>query len=351
MNPKDIIDTIFYNQNATKEEYAYLIKNHTIEDDAYLFEKARVRQFESFKKDVYLRGLIEFSNICKSDCYYCGIRNSNTKAKRFHLTKEEILQCCQFGYTIGFRTFVLQSGEDLSYSDTDICDIVSSIKNKYPDVAITLSIGEKSKQQYQMYYDAGCDRYLLRHETASLQLYRKLHPANQTMENRMRCLYDLKEIGYQVGAGMMLQAPFQTVDDLVEDLLFLKQFNPHMIGIGPFIPHHDTPFKGYQAGDVETNLFFIGILRLMFPKANIPATTALGTIDPIGREKGILAGANVIMPNISPKDVKEKYALYDGKSSADCSSLIGEFSMEERLSNIGYHASKMRGDYPGFIRK
>lgn len=351
MTQKQLIDTLYEQQTLTKQQFKQLIEQRNTEDDKYLFEKARYLQQKTFSNVVYLRGLIEFSNYCKSDCYYCGIRKSNTLVQRYHLTKQEILDCCRMGYDFGFRTFVLQSGEDLSYTDNDICDIIRSIKSLFPDVAITLSIGEKTRQQYQMYYDAGCDRYLLRHETASKQLYQKLHPFNQTMENRIRCLYDLKEIGYQVGAGMMLQAPFQTVDDLVEDLLFLKQLQPHMIGIGPFIPHHQTPFKDFPAGDVETNLFFIGVLRLMFPKANIPATTALGTIDPIGREKGILAGANVIMPNLSPNDVRKYYLLYDGKICTDESSAMCNLCMEGRLSKIGYVTKKVRGDYPGFIRK
>lgn len=346
-----LIDKLFQEGNLERSEFAYLIDHRNEESNAYLFEKARIRQKEHFGNTVYQRGLIEFSNYCKCDCLYCGIRRSNTKAERYRLTKEEILACAQMGYDFGFRTFVLQSGEDLSYTDEDICDIVHSIKERFPDTAVTLSIGEKTRKQYQMYYDAGCDRYLLRHETASASLYAKLHPEDQTMENRMRCLYDLKDIGYQVGAGMMLHAPFQTTSDLVEDLVFLKKLNPHMIGIGPFIPHKDTPFRDLPAGDVETTLFFIGVLRLMFPCANIPATTALGTIDSRGREKGILAGANVVMPNLSPTDVRGKYLLYDGKICTSDDAIKCNLCMAGRMHEIGYRVDKSRGDYPGFVRK
>lgn len=348
---KQLIDKLFTNQNLTREEFCTLIENRTPESNTYLFEKARIRQKETFSNVVYMRGLIEFSNICQCDCKYCGIRKSNTQAQRYRLSKEDILFCCKLGYSFGFRTFVLQSGEDPYFTDEKICDIVQTIKQMYPDAAITLSIGEKTRQQYQMYYDAGCDRYLLRHETASPMLYQKLHPKNQTLENRIRCLYDLKDIGYQVGAGMMLQAPYQTTDDLLDDLRFLKQLDPHMIGIGPFIPHHQTPFKDFPQGDLETTLFFIGVLRLMFPKANIAATTALGTIDKTGREQGILAGANVIMPNLSPTDVRGKYLLYDGKICTNDDAIMCNSCMTTKLNKIGYEVAKSRGDYPGFLRK
>lgn len=346
-----LIDRLYQEGNLARDEFAYLIDHRSAKSNAYLFEQARKRQKEYFGNAVYQRGLIEFSNYCRCDCLYCGIRKSNLKAERYRLTKEQILSCVEMGYDFGFRTFVLQSGEDLFFTDEDICEIVSSIKERFIDTAVTLSIGEKTREQYQKYYDAGCDRYLLRHETASSTLYRKLHSKDQTMENRMRCLYDLKDIGYQVGAGMMLQAPFQTTADLVDDLVYLKKLNPHMIGIGPFIPHKDTPLKEYPSGDVEMTLFFIGVLRLMFPCANIPATTALGTIDPRGREKGILAGANVVMPNLSPTDVRGKYLLYDGKICTSDDAVKCNFCMAGRMQGIGYRLVKSRGDYPGFARK
>lgn len=348
---RELIDKLYQHQQLEREEYAFLIDHRNEEDNAYLFELARKRQHEVFKDDVYIRGIVEFSNICQCDCLYCGIRKSNMKVERYRLTNEQILECCQMGYDFGFRTFVLQSGEDPYYTDEIICDLICMIKDKLPDCAITLSIGEKEREQYQKYYDAGCDRYLLRHETASESLYKKLHPSNQTWDHRKQCLYDLKEIGYQVGAGMMLQTPFQTTNDLVEDLIFLKQLDPEMIGIGPFIPHSDTPFRNYTRGDTETTLFFLGVLRLMFPKVNIPATTALGTVDPKGREKGILAGANVIMPNLSPTGVRGKYLLYDGKICTGDDAAMCNLCVMGRMSNIGYHVKKTRGDYPGFIRK
>ena len=247
---------------------------------------------------------------------------------------------------LGFRTIVLQSGEDLSYSDQDICDIVSSIKNRLPDTAVTLSIGEKTREQYQMYYDAGADRYLLRHESASPEHYAKLHPSDLTFENRKRCLYDLKDIGFQTGAGMMLESPYQTTDDIVQDLLFLAELKPEMIGIGPFIAHHDTPFRDMPSGGADLTVFMIGVLRLMLPEALIPATTALGTIDPMGREKGILAGANVIMPNLSPRSVRGKYLLYDGKISTGEEGAESRAKLCERIERIGYHAADSRGDSP-----
>ena len=319
-----------------------------VEEKEYLFEKARIRQQETFGRDVYLRGLIEFTNYCRNDCYYCGIRRSNRNCERYHLTGEEILQCCERGYALNFRTFVLQGGEDMSYKDEDICNIVSSIKERFPDCAVTLSIGEREPESYHRYREAGADRYLLRHETADPQLYAKLHPKELSLEHRIRCLYELKAIGYQVGAGMMLQAPGQTTEHLVEDLRFLQQLKPEMIGIGPFIPHRDTPFCEEPAGTAELTLVMIGILRLMFPNALIPATTALGTIDPMGREKGILAGANVVMPNLSPSGVRDKYLLYDGKICTGDEAAECRRSMEARIRSIGYEVKTGRGDAPGF---
>ena len=348
MQERELIDQLFENRILTAEEFSFLIDHRNEEDNNYLFEKARIRQNEVYGKQVYLRGIIEFSSYCKSDCFYCGLRKSNANAQRYRLSEEQIMECARMGYDFGFRTFVLQSGEDLAYSDDDICHIVSRIKKEMPECAVTLSIGEKTREQYQKYYDAGCDRYLLRHETASESLYKKLKPADQTWENRKRCLYDLKEIGYQVGAGMMLQTPYQVTDDLVKDLFFLEELKPEMIGIGPFIPHKDTPFRSYERGTTELCLFMIAVLRLMFPKALIPSTTALGTVDPKGREKGILAGANVVMPNLSPQGVRGKYLLYDGKICTGDDAAMCNLCMMGRMSHIGYTIKKDRGDYPGF---
>ncbi len=294
--------------------------------------------------DVYLRGLIEFTNYCKNNCYYCGIRCGNSKADRYRLSQDEIMVCCKEGYRLGYRTIVLQGGEDPYYKDEDICRIVSGIKKDYPDCAVTLSIGEKSRASYQAYFDAGADRYLLREETSNEAHYRKLHPEGMSMTHRQECLFALKEIGFQVGAGFMVDSPYQTTEDIIADLRFLEKLQPDMIGIGPYVTHSDTPFAAYPSGSVDKTLRLISILRIMFPYVLLPATTALGTMDPIGREKGLKAGANVIMPNLSPTDVREKYALYDnkictGEESAQCRDCL-----ELRVKNAGYQIVTSRGD-------
>lgn len=351
MTERERIALLFETGGLPRDEYGRLIDERTPEDAEYLFEKARIRCRENFGDEVYLRAIIEFSNYCRSDCLYCGIRRSNPNADRYRMTGEEILGCAERAHSFGFRTVVLQSGEDLSYSDDDICAIVRAIRTEMPDMAVTLSIGEKSRASYQKYFDAGADRYLLRHESASPALYRRLHPSDQTLENRMRCLRDLKEIGFQTGAGMMLETPYQETEDLVQDLLYLKKLQPEMIGIGPFIPHKDTPFRHFPAGSAGLCLFMIGVLRLMFPKALIPATTALGTVDPKGREKGILAGANVIMPNVSPRENRGKYLLYDGKICTGEDAAMCSACMERRMKAIGRRISGERGDAPGWSRK
>lgn len=340
---KELIDALYEGRMLSKEQFARLIEEGKPFDE-YLFEKARIRANEVYGRDIYIRGLIEISNYCRCDCLYCGIRRSNLNVTRYRLSKEEILACCDMGYELGFRTFVMQGGEDLYYTDERICDIIRSIKQRHPDCAVTLSIGEKDRASYQAYREAGCDRYLLRHETAAEELYRKLHPKDQTMANRMRCLYDLKDLGFQVGAGMMLEAPYQKTEDLCEDLYFLKDLDPDMIGIGPFIPHHDTPFRDFKAGTLELTLRMIAILRLMFPYALIPATTALGSIDPLGREKGILAGANVVMPNLSPEQTRKLYMLYDNKMKADTGQGISGLKLTEEMKKAGYRIIVARGD-------
>ena len=315
-------------------DLAYLLE-HGETDEGLMREADEVRE-SVYGKDVYVRGLIEFTNYCRNDCYYCGIRKSNLKAVRYRLSKDEILDCCREGYGLGYRTFVLQGGEDLYYSDPDICGIVSSIKSLYPDCAVTLSIGEKSRESYKAYFDAGADRYLLRHETADRDHYGMLHPAGLDPDNRKRCLFDLKDIGYQVGAGFMVGSPYQTTGNVISDLRFLQELDPDMIGIGPFLRHADTPFARFGNGSLELTLRLISILRLMFPHALIPATTALGTIDPKGREMGLMRGANVLMPNLSPVRVRKLYQLYDnkictGEESAQC---IG--CLERRVASVGY---------------
>lgn len=329
-------------KNLTDDELINLI--NTDKYDSELFSQADKVRREHYGTDVYIRGLIEFTNYCKNNCYYCGIRAQNTNAVRYRLTKDEILSCCSEGYSLGFRTFVLQGGEDSFYTDDKICSIVSAIRENYPDCAITLSIGEKSKESYKAYFASGANRYLLRHETATLSHYQKLHPENMSLDNRKRCLYDLKEIGYQVGSGFMVGSPFQTAENLVSDLRFLQDLSPDMIGIGPFITHRETPFKEYKSGTLELTLRMVAILRLMFPYALIPATTALGSIHPQGRELGLKAGANVVMPNLSPVKVRKLYDLYEnkictGEEAAEC-----RLCLERRVESAGYKIVTARGD-------
>lgn len=311
-----------------------LIEDETFEQE--LFKEADEVRKQYYGTDVYIRGLIELSNYCKNDCFYCGIRKSNHVVERYRLDKDEVLSCCDLGYGLGFRTFVLQGGEDAYYTDERICEIVSEIRLKYLDCAITLSLGEKSYESYQSYFDAGADRYLLRHETANPEHYHRLHPKQMSLENRKKCLWDLKKIGYQVGSGFMVGSPYQTTECIIEDLRFLQELKPDMIGIGPYISHQHTPFSDYNNGDLHLCLRLVAILRLMFPSALIPSTTALGTIDGNGRELGLLAGANVVMPNLSPTKVRKLYELYDdkictGDEAAECRKCL-----ENRVASIGY---------------
>ncbi|MDR0913562.1 MAG: [FeFe] hydrogenase H-cluster radical SAM maturase HydE [Oscillospiraceae bacterium] len=309
-----------------------------------LFAAADEVRRENYGTDVYIRGLIEFSNFCTNNCYYCGIRSGNTSAQRYRLTIDEIFECAQTGYALGFRTFVLQSGEDDYFSDDIICEIVSGIKKRHPDCAVTLSVGEKPYESYLRYFNAGADRYLLRHETASQELYSKLHPGDMSLTRRLQCLHDLKKIGYQTGSGFMVGVPFQTAENLIEDLRFLQELQPHMIGIGPFLRHAETPFKNYENGGFLLTLKLIAILRLMFPRATIPATTALGTVAKNGREQGLKCGANVVMPNLSPLKYRKLYTLYDdkictGEEAAEC---VG--CLRRRVESAGYKIVVDRGD-------
>ena len=342
---KQLVDELKMEQILPEEQLRELLSNWSPEEEEYLYEQARQVRESVYGKDVYLRGLIEFSNYCRNDCYYCGIRRSNAHAERYRLTKEQILDCCGQGYDLGFRTFVLQGGEDGYFTDDRICSIVSEIKKRYPDCAVTLSIGEKSYESYKAFYDAGADRYLLRHETANCEHYRMLHPLPLSGENRKQCLWNLKEIGYQVGCGMMIGSPEQKPEYIVEDLLFMHELQPHMIGIGPFIAHKDTPFADRTSGTLDDTLHLLGILRLMFPHALIPATTALGTIHPLGREKGILAGAKVVMPNLSPVQVRGKYLLYDGKICTGDEAAECRMCMQRRIEKVGYQVKVARGDW------
>ena len=342
---KDIVEYIKKEKQITKEQLKILLELTEKADIEYLMKEASKTAKTSFGNNIYIRGLIEFTNYCRNDCYYCGIRNSNHNAKRYRLTNEQILNCCDIGYELGFRTFVLQGGEDTFFNDYKICLLVSSIKDKYPDCAVTLSIGEKTKESYKAFFNAGADRYLLRHETANESHYRMLHPEYMSLESRKRCLYNLKEIGYQTGCGFMVGSPYQTVETIYEDLLFILSLKPEMVGIGPFIPHKDTPFKYEKAGTLDMTLKLLAIIRLLCPKVLLPATTALGTIDPIGRELGILAGANVVMPNLSPSDVRNKYSLYNNKICSGCEAAENINDLNKRFEQIGYKIIVSRGDY------
>lgn len=344
MISESTIEKLYRESNLSDSEFLDLIK--TSDYDKILYETADKKRKELYGNDVYIRALIEFTNYCKNDCYYCGIRRSNREAIRYRLTIDEIMVSCAAGYEQGFRTFVLQGGEDKYFTDERICDIVSKIRYRYPDCAITLSIGEKSRASYQAFFNAGANRYLLRHETASNSHYKQLHPKEMRLDNRKRCLFDLKEIGYQVGAGFMVGSPFQEPRHILADLRFLQELNPDMIGIGPFVSQKNTPFGqgNYKNGSVELTLRLIAILRLLFPAALIPATTALGTIHPQGRELGIKAGANVVMPNFTPPEAKRKYLLYDNKICIAEDLKMCRLDTEKRMNSIGYKVVVGVGD-------
>ncbi|MDR0455132.1 MAG: [FeFe] hydrogenase H-cluster radical SAM maturase HydE [Treponema sp.] len=339
-NTKALIDKLESLHTLSRAEFAEILAC----DDDYLFERARCAAHKVYGKSIFMRGLIEFTNYCKNNCYYCGLRAENKKARRYRLTKEQILECCKTGYPLGFRTFVLQGGEDVYYTDDILADIVSEIKAAYPDCAVTLSVGERSYESYERLFRAGADRYLLRHETANDAHYRTLHPDAMSSFNRKQCLRDLKKIGYQVGCGFMVGTPGQTPEHIIDDLFFIKELQPHMAGIGPFIPHSDTPFRDKTAGDVRITLNILAILRLMQPNLLIPATTALATLDAQGREQGILAGANVVMPNLSPVDVRTKYLLYDHKMCTGDEAAEYAAGMRNRIQRIGYEVAVSRGD-------
>jgi biotin synthase len=325
-------------------ELLRLIKSVDPEETEALFAAARQVRTEHYGNDVYFRGLIEFTNYCKNDCYYCGIRRGNAKVERYRLSMEEILNCCRLGDILGFRTFVLQGGEDPFFTDEKIVALVSAIRREYPDHAITLSIGERSRSSYEAFFQAGADRYLLRHESAGDEHYRKLHPASMSLAERKQCLWDLKDIGYQVGAGFMVGTPHQTPECLLEDLRFLEELDPHMVGIGPFIPQADTPFGAFPGGALEQTLRMLALTRLLLPKTLLPATTALGTIDSRGREQGLMAGANVVMPNLSPQAVRKLYALYDNKICTGDEAAECRLCMEGRIRAYGFVPDMGRGD-------
>ena len=327
----DLINKLATEHSLTLEEYKALIEDYNEENAALLASLAVAERRKHYSNTVFIRGLIEISNICKNNCLYCGIRRDNHNCERYRLTREEILSCCDEGYALGFRTFVMQGGEDAYFTDDVICDIVSTIKRKYPDCAITLSLGERSYESYKMLYEAGADRYLLRHETADAEHYSRLHPSTMRFEDRMRALEDLKEIGFQVGCGFMVNSPYQTSETLARDLKFIEEFKPQMCGIGPFIPHKATPFANESAGDVDFTCYLLSIIRLISPRILLPATTALGSIEENGREKGILAGANVVMPNLSPYESRKKYELYNNKLFGSAESAQAISDLKKRM--------------------
>lgn len=328
----------------TEAQYACLIRRRG-EVGELLREAAVEKRRSIYGNSVFVRGLIEISSYCKNDCLYCGLRRSNAHAERYRLTDEEILYCAGAGHELGFRTFVLQGGEDAYFTDGRLAPLVRELKKRFPDCAVTLSLGERSRESYKALREAGADRYLLRHETADAEHYARLHPAEMSFENRMECLKTLRELGYQVGAGFMVGSPFQTPETLAKDLKFIEKFKPEMCGIGPFVPHHATPFADFPAGTAELTCFLLSVIRLIHPPVLLPSTTALGTIDPMGREKGILAGANVVMPNLSPVSVRKSYAIYDnkictGEEAAECRGCL-----ERRIRSIGYETVVDRGDF------
>lgn len=338
--------------SANKRELSALIRffeEGAQEDDlSELSRLAGEARKASYGDRVFFRGLIEFSSFCKNDCYYCGLGRSNGKAVRYRLTKDEIIDCCRTSYALGFRTFVLQSGEDVFFSDTVLCGIVAGIKGILPDCAVTLSVGERSHDSYRRLFEAGADRYLLRHETANEAHYAKLHPPEQALKNRIRCLYDLKEIGYQVGAGFMVGSPFQTYETLAEDIIFLRELQPHMTGIGPFIPHKDTRFASFSSPPSKMTPIMLSLVRCLLPKVLMPATTALATADKNGREKGLLAGANVVMPNLTPYERRKDYSLYDNKLSTGSEAAEGLSVLKRQIKNLGLEPDFSRGDHADF---
>ena len=347
MTQQLLLDKLAQQHLLSETEFAALLAWGA--DDAarrLAMQRAAAAARQHFGNRVFIRGLVEISSYCRNDCYYCGLRRSNGHAARYRLSEAQIIACCAAGYPLGFRTFVLQGGEDPAFDDNSVCRVVAAIKRRWPDCAVTLSLGERSRASYQRLYDAGADRYLLRHETADAAHYAQLHPPALSLENRMRCLYDLKEIGFQVGAGFMVGSPGQTTETLVRDLLFLAALQPQMVGVGPFLPASHTPFAAAPPGSAQQTLLLLAIIRLMLPSVLLPATTALGTAQADGRVQGVLAGANVIMPNLSPPETRKKYAIYDHKLATGAESAEGLEKLKRQMREIGYQIVVDRGDSP-----
>lgn len=346
-----LIDKLNHEEGLEADEFKQLLSSYDQGDFNYAKELATKITKEIFGNKIYIRGLIEISSYCKNDCYYCGLRRSNLNAIRYRLSKEEILLSCKEGYKLGFRTFVLQGGEDLFYQDDKMVDIIKSIRLLYPDCAITLSLGEKTQETYQKYFDAGADRYLLRHETYNEDHYYMLHPREMSFKKRIKCLYDLKKIGFQTGCGFMVGSFQQNIDHLVNDLLFIKELKPEMVGVGPYLVHHDTPFKDQKNGDLNQTLFLLSLIRIMTKNVLLPATTALATLDPKGRIEGIKHGCNVVMPNLSPQEVRKKYMLYDFKAATGQEASEGLKELIDTLKDEDYEIVYQRGDYCEFDYK
>lgn len=343
---KYLIDKLNADKFLSEEEWICLIEGFSPGISEYAASVADGIRKSIFGNKIYIRGLIEISNYCKNNCFYCGIRSGNKSVVRYRLTAEEIMDCCREGYRLGFRTFVMQGGEDMYFGDDLLCRIISDIKCEFPDCAVTLSLGERTKESYERLYKAGADRYLLRHEAVSAGLYKTLHPSDMSLEKRMQCLKDLKSIGYQTGCGFMVGPPRQTAADIAADLRYISEFKPHMVGIGPFISHHDTPFREYPNGSTGLTIFLLSLIRITLPNVLLPATTALATLSAEGRERGIKAGANVIMPNLSPVTARKKYELYDNKAISDGEAAEGLAELEQRMRKIGYEIVCEKGDYP-----
>ncbi len=345
MKNKDLITAVSNGENLSIESWQQLIENWKSVDLEWLHSIAREVQYKYFGNKIYIRGLIELTNYCKNNCLYCGIRAGNSKVERYRLSLEDVVASCEKAYTAGFRTFVIQGGEDPFFSSDKICNMLREIKKRFPNVAITLSLGERDREDYKLFKEAGADRYLLRHETALKEHYDFLHEKSQSFEKRMDCISELKKNAYQTGVGFMVGSPKQTSLSLAYDMDFIYNLKPEMVGIGPFLPHRETPFKDEEKGDLQKTLFFISIIRLMLPMAMLPATTALATLSPDGRSRGILAGANVIMPNISPPDIRDCYQLYDNKANKGLEAVEGLLELQEDMKKIGYEIIMVRGDF------
>lgn len=351
MNNVEIIDKLNREKKLESAQWHKLISSFSKEDKEYARNIAQKITEEKFGNKVFFRGIIEFSNICNNDCLYCGIRHSNDKASRYCLTKKEIMLSCKEGYKLGYRTFVLQGGENEFVKSENFINLIRDIKSKYPDCAITLSVGECERKFYEEMYLAGADRYLLRHESADEEHYKKLHPKDMSLKNRIRCLRDLKEIGFQTGCGIMVGSPYQTPETLVKDMEFICEFNPAMVGIGPFIPHKDTPFANFETGSQDLTLFLLSLIRIMNEDILLPATTALGTVDQEGLIKGIQSGCNVIMPNVSPQNVRKKYMLYNEKLGTNFSAKESLEFLKTQMKSINREIVVGRGDHKMYIKK